>query len=609
MKKILKWFLRIFIVLLLLGGVLFVNVWYFKPVKLDWYYTRVFAKFALQNPEMLTSLRILEPIGITGHNAKLGDTSPESNQRQVDQWRDEYEVFQRYDREDYSDQALLSFDVWDYFMGGQVDDEPWLWHNFPVNQMFGVQSNLPNFMAQQHMIENSKGADHYIARLKLFPRQFDGVIEGLKLREEKGILPPRFAVTKVIDQIDGFTEKPAAENMLFASFTEKLDELPEGELNQEQRDELEQQVLASIEADVYPAYADLKRYLQQLLPKATSNGGVWRLPDGNDFYADQVRQHTTTNMSPEQVHQLGLNEVARVGAEMDAILVAEGLVEGTIGERVDQIGKRPDQLYPDTDDGRKQILADYQAILDEIDPAMDQYFNLRPETGVEVKRVPEFSEETAPGAYYQGPSLDGKRPGVFFANLRNVEEIPRFGMRTLAYHEGIPGHHFQIAISQELEGLPMFRRLLPFTAYNEGWALYAEQLAWELGFQDDPLDNLGRLQAEMFRAVRLVVDTGLHAKRWTREQAIEYMIEHTGMGRDDVTSEIERYLVNPGQALAYKVGMLKILELRERAKNELGDRFDIKAFHDQMLINGALPLTLLEQVVDEWIAETKSASA
>ncbi len=608
MKKVLKWFFRLLIVALLIGGTLFVNFWYFKPIKLDWYYTRVFAKFALQNPEMLTNLRILEPIGITGHNAKLGDTTPEGNLRQVEQWSDEYDVFKRYDREDYADQSLLSFDVWDYFMGSQVDDEAWIWHNFPVNQMFGIQSNLPNFMAQQHMVENHKGAEHYIARLKLFPRQFEGAVEGLKLREEKGILPPRFAVEKVIDQIDGFVGKPAAENMLFTTFGDKLDELPEGELNQDQRDQLEQQVLASIEGDVYPAYAELKTYLQELLPKVTSNGGVWRLPDGEEFYADQVRQHTTTNMTPEQVHQLGLSEVNRISSEMNAILVGEGLVEGSIGERVDQIGHRPDQLYPDTDAGREQILADYQAILDQIDPAMDQYFNLRPDTGVEVKRVPEFSEETAPGAYYQGPSLDGKRPGVFFANLRNVEEIPRFGMRTLAYHEGIPGHHFQIAITQKLEGLPMFRRLVPFTAYNEGWALYSEQLAWELGFQDDPLDNLGRLQAEIFRGVRLVVDTGLHYKRWTREQAIEYMIEHTGMGRDDVTSEIERYLVNPGQALAYKVGMLKILELREHAKAELGSRFDIKAFHDQVLANGALPLTLLEQVVNDWIAETQSAT-
>lgn len=607
MKKIFKWLFRLLLVVLLLGGILFANFWYFKPAKLDWYYTRVFAKFALQNPEMLTTLRILEPLGITGHNAKLGDTSPESNERQLQQWRDEYSVFKRYDREDYADQALLSYDVWDYFLGEQVDDERWVWHNFPVNQLFGVQSSLPNFMADQHLVENRKSAEQYIARLKLFPGQFDGVIEGLQLREGKNILPPRFAVEKVIEQIDGFMEDAPNEHMLYTTFIDKLDDLPAGELNAEQREALQQQVIIAIADNVYPAYAKLKSHLQNVLPKATSNAGVWRLPDGDTFYADQVRSHTTTNMTPEQVHQLGLREVARISVSMNEILVGEGLSEGTIGARVQQIAHRADQLYPDSDSGREQILVDYQAILDEINPAMDSYFNLRPDTGVEVKRVPEFSEETAPGAYYQGPSLDGKRKGAFFANLRNVEEIPRFGMRTLAYHEGIPGHHFQIAITQKLEGLPMFRRLVPFTAYNEGWALYSEQLAWELGFQDDPLDNLGRLQAEMFRAVRLVVDTGLHYKRWTREQAIEYMVSHTGMGEGEVTSEIERYLVSPGQALAYKVGMLKILELREHAKTELGARFDIKAFHDQVLGNGALPLTLLEQVVEDWIAATKAS--
>ena len=391
------------------------------------------------------------------------------------------------------------------------------------------------------------------------------------------------------------------------NFDERAAKIDPAELPPERRAELRGRVVAAIESSVYPAYRELLAYLRELEPRAVSNDGVWRLPDGEAFYRQAIRQHTTTEMSAEEIHRLGLAEVARIGAEMDAILRAEGLFEGSIGTRVQQIAQRPDQLYPDTDEGRAQILADYQAIIDEIDEAMPQYFNLRPAVGVEVKRVPEFSEATAPGAYYQPPSLDGKRKGTFFANLRDVSEIPKFGMRTLAYHEGVPGHHFQNAITRQLEGLPMFRRLLPFTAYGEGWALYAEQLAWELGFQDDPLDNLGRLQAEMFRAVRLVVDTGLHHKRWSREQAISYMIEHTGMGEGDVTAEIERYLVNPGQALAYKVGMIKILELRQRARDALGEAFDLRAFHDQILGHGALPLTLLEQVVDDWIAELPGA--
>jgi uncharacterized protein (DUF885 family) len=313
-------------------------------------------------------------------------------------------------------------------------------------------------------------------------------------------------------------------------------------------------------------------------------------------------------MTPDQIHQLGLQEVERISADMDQILRDQGLTEGTIGERVDQIAKRPDQLYPDTDEGRAQALKDYQAIIDEISAGLDPYFSTKPKAKVEVKRVPTFAEKTAPQAYYQPGSFDGARNGAFFANLREMGDIPKFTMRTLSYHEAVPGHHFQISIAQELKGLPIFRQVIPFTAYVEGWALYTERLAWEAGFEKNPLDNLGRLRDEMFRACRLVVDTGMHAKHWTREQAIQYMRDHTGMGEKEIVSEVERYLVIPGQALAYKVGMLKILELRDKARNELGDKYDIRDFHEVVLKNGSLPLTLLERVVDEYIAKKKAAA-
>lgn len=606
-KKVLKWGAAGLAVLVLAGGLLFANFWYFKPLSIDWFYTRAFLKFSLQQPEMLTSLRIFDQFGIRGHNARLSDSSPRAGDEMLTYWNDEYETFKRYKREKYEGQDLLSYDVFDFFMSNQMADaDRWRYHNFPVNQLFGVQSTVPDFMVQQHVIEDELGAEHYITRLNQFDEKFEGVLEGLRLREERGILPPSFAVTKVMDQIKGFLAAPPGEHLLVENLREKLGAIDESSLDPSRREELVAQAVSAVEQSVYPAYHGLLDYLRELAPKADSNDGVWRLPEGEAFYRQAIRQHTTTDMSAEEIHRIGLAEVERIGREMDAILRAEGLTEGSIGERVQQLSERPDQLYPDTDEGREQILADYQAIIDEIDPAMDEYFNLRPKTGVEVRRVPEFSEETSAGAYYQRPSLDGQRPGVFFANLRDVSEVPKFSMRTLAYHESIPGHHFQIAITQELEGIPMFRRLLPFTAYSEGWALYTEQLAWEIGFQDDPLDNLGRLQAEMFRAVRLVVDTGMHHKRWSREQAIDYMLEYTGMGEKDVTAEIERYLVMPGQALSYKVGMMKILALRERAQRALGEDFSLPEFHDQVLRNGALPLTLLEQVVDEWIAERRT---
>jgi len=601
MKRVLKWLAGGLVVLVVLAGLLFVNVWYFKPVSIDLFYGRVFLKVALDSPELLTSLRLLDGVGIRGHNARLSDASPQAELESLQTFQQEYEVFQRYDREDYSDEALLSYDVFDYFMSQYVvDGERFLYHSLPVNQMFGIQSSLPNFMVDQHVIEDNTGAEHYIARLQQFDDVFSQVIEGLRLREQRDILPPQFAVQKVLKQMREFIDKPAAEHLLASHFAGRMAALTD-KLDAAQREQLEAEVIAAVSEDVYPAYRELIAYLESIEPRASSNDGVWRLPDGDEYYATQVAFHTSTEMTPEQIHQIGLSEVERIAAEMEAILQSEGLREGTIGARVQQLARRPDQLYTDSDAGREQILADYQAILDEIDAGMAAVFNLRPETAVEVRRVPEFSQDTAPGAYYQGPSLDGERPGVFFANLRNVDEIPKFGMRTLAYHEGIPGHHFQIALTQELEDLPMFRRLIPMTVFAEGWALYAEQLAWEMGYQDDPLDNLGRLQAEMFRAVRLVVDTGMHYKRWSREQSIQYMLDHTGMGDDEVTAEIERYLVNPGQALAYKIGMLKILELRAYARSELGKQFDLKAFHDQVLTHGALPMYLLERVVRDWV--------
>jgi uncharacterized protein (DUF885 family) len=609
MKRVLKWLkwllLYPLLLLLVLGGVFFVHVWYFKPLSIDLYYNRVFAQFALKSPELLTSMRLLDQFGIDFHADDLADASLAEEERQHKKLQEDYETFKRYERSSYSGQGLLSYDIWDYFLSTQLEGDRWRHHNFPVNQMYGVQSMLPNFMVDQHLVERERDARNYIARLNKFPVKFSQVLEGLRLREQKGILPPRFTVEKVLKQMRGFIESKPAEHLLVTSLREKLEKLPESTVSAATRQALLEEATRAVEQSVYPAYHELIAYFESLLPKATSNDGVWRLPDGEAYYAYEVRSNTTTDLSAEQLHQVGLAEVERIGAEMDRILREAGYVEGTLGARVDQLSNAPEQLYPDSDAGREQVLKDYQAIIDEISAGLDVYFAVKPKAGVVVKRVPEFSQKTAPGAYYQPPSMDGKRPGTFYANLRNMAEIPRFGMRTLAYHEGVPGHHFQIAIALELEEVPLFRRMVPFTAYAEGWALYTERLAWEAGFQKNPLDDLGRLQAEMFRAVRLVVDTGMHHKRWSREQAIQYMLEHTGMGEDEVTAEIERYLVNPGQALAYKVGMLKLLELREKARTELGDKFDIREFHDQVLKNGSMPLSLLERVVGDYIAGKK----
>jgi uncharacterized protein (DUF885 family) len=591
----------LFAALLLTTG-LVLHTMHARPLKIDWFFERVFIEYAVDDPEMLSSLRMLPP-WLDWYSDDLTDRSPAREREMQAKLRDDLATLRDYDRAALDEGRQLSYDILEYFLAIQQEGEKFSLHNYPLNQLFGIQSNFPTFLATQHSVASAAEAENYIARLRKTPVMVGQVMEGLHEREKAGILPPTFVVEKVLAEMRAFTGAPAKENILYTSFIEKLDKLPAGTLAEGERESLLGQVEAAISGEVYPAYGQFIAYYDTLLPKTTGNHGVWNLPDGAAFYAWSARQHTSTDMTPAQIHQLGLDEVARIEAEMNAILVAEGLEEGTIGERVKQIAQRPDQLYPDNDEGRKAIIADFTAIIEEIDAGIGDQFNVRPKQGVTVERVPEFREKTAPGAYYNPPAFDGSRPGVFYINLRNTAEVARFGMRTLAYHEAIPGHHFQTTIQQELTGVPTFRKILPFTAFSEGWALYTERLAWEIGFQKQPLDNLGRLQAEMFRAVRLVVDTGLHDKRWTREQAIAYMLEKTGMPETDVVAEIERYLVMPGQALAYKVGMNKILELREKAKAALGPKFDIKAFHDLVLTGGDLPLALLERRVDGWIGE------
>ena len=605
MKKLLKWLFGLIVLVLVLGGAFFVHVWYFKPYKIDWFYTRVFGQFAVESPEMMSSLRVLPP-WMDFYSKKLDDASPKHDEDIAKIFHDAHDTLMKYDRNAMDRRGQLSFDVMEYFLRTQIEGDAFRYYDFPVNQMFGVQSNLPNFMAQTHQVKDAGEAKSYIERLHKFPQKFDEVIESLKLRESKNLIPPQFMVDDVLKQMDGFMASAPKENPLYVSFKEKLDKIPADKMDQASKDKYLADVEASISNEVYPSYKKLSDYFKALQPKAQGNYGAWHLPNGDAYYAWCVRQHTTTNMTPEQVHQLGLSEVARVTQEMDAILKDQGLAEGTIGARVQQLAHNPDSIYPNTPEGKQAMLKQYQAILDEVNAGLGGAFDLRPKLGVEVKQVPEFSEKTAPGAYYEPGSFDGTRPGVFYANMRDTTETPKWAMRTLAYHEGIPGHHFQISVAQEMKDLPFFQRILPFTAYQEGWALYAERLARELGFEQNPLDNLGRLRDEMMRAVRLVVDTGIHYKHWTREQAIQYMMDNTGMAESDVTAEIERYFVDPGQALAYKVGMLKILELREKAKAELGEQFSLAQFHDQVLRNGALPLELLERSINDWISATKA---
>ena len=485
-------------------------------------------------------------------------------------------------------------------MDSLLQAEKFRFHNYPVNQLFGVQNGFPSFMESTHQVHSVRDAEDYVSRLSQVGRKFGQVLDGLHHRENLGILPSQFVVTKVLEEMRAFIATPAEEGILMVSLTDKM---KQADLAQDDQQRIAHEARNQIETTVYPAYEGLIAYFEVLDGKVSENNGVWALPDGDEFYRLAMKLFTTTDYSPEYLHDFGLSEVERLQTEILSILDAEGWdVSQGFHAAISEMAEDPRFYYSDSGEGRDQILADYRAILDEISVGLEPYFDVMPESGIEVDRIPEFKEKTSPGAYYQPPAMDGSRPGVFYANLYDIKATPRYGMRTLAYHEGIPGHHFQLAIQQQQDELPFFRRIIPSIAYAEGWALYAEQLAWELGFQDDPYDNIGRLQGELFRAVRLVVDTGIHYTRWNREQAVEYMIANTGVTESDVIAEIERYFVMPAQALAYKVGMTKILELRDLARVELGDRFDIREFHNVVLTNGSLPLDILEDLVKQYIA-------
>jgi len=564
------------------------------------HYARAFLRFAIDSPEMLTHLGILEKLGFHRHNAKLADASVARETKQYRQIAKELRILRSYDRRRQSKAQLLSTDVMDWFVDDQLRGEPFRFHDYPLNQMFGIQSSLPNFMLTIHPLVSRTEARNYVRRLSRFGVRFDQVLEGLHIREQKGVLPPRFVIRRVLDEMTAFTGQPATQNPLYTVFKEKTTAL---KLDQSEQQHLLNDVETQINSAVYPAYQKLISYFTSLEAKATDDDGVWKLPDGDAYYAHCLRGSTTVELNPEQVHAIGMAEVARIESEMKAILTRLGYPDVENAPRqLQQFGKEERFIYPNTDEGRSQALTDYQRILDDINARIDPLFTVRPKAALKVERVPEFREKTSAGAYYQPADLGGGRPGVFYANLRDMNEVARFGMKTLAYHEGIPGHHFQLAIAMELRGVPFFRRLVPFTAYAEGWALYAEKLVREHGvYADDPYSELGCLDAELFRAVRLVVDTGIHAMRWTRQQAIDYMQEHTAQALESVVSEVERYIVMPGQACAYKIGELKLLELRQKAHQALGDKFDLRQFHDVILKNGSMPLSLLEQVVEEYI--------
>jgi uncharacterized protein (DUF885 family) len=579
-----------------------VNAVWFRPWSLDVFYEKIFVSFALERPELLSMLGVAEQLGYRRHNAHLDDVSVAHQLSDAVRWRRYALELREYPLDRQTPSQRLSTRILRWYLDNLVDGERFAFHDYPVNQLDGVQSTTVDLMLNVHRIPDRRGALDYLSRLSEFGRKFDQVVDGLRHREEKGVVPPRFVVERVLEELRADTAVPPAENVLQKNLVAKLE--PLADLSAEEKKALAERSAQLIGNVVYPAFRRLSGFLQGQAPRAGRYDGLWAILGGSEYYVYKLRTSTTTLLTPEQIHELGLTEVARIEGELRTHLDALGHHGGTPAGWLAKLAKDPRFLYANDEAGRSQALADYSRMIDlSLERARD-VIGLQPRARIEVRRVPEFKERTSPAGYYQMAALDGTRPGVFYVNLRDMGEVPKLGMRTLSVHEGVPGHHFQLSAMQELRGVPTFRRVLPFTAFTEGWALYAEWLGQELGvYRDDPYGDLGRLQAELFRAVRLVVDTGIHFKQWTRQQAEAYMIAQTGMGEAEVVTEVERYVVDPGQACAYKIGMLKLQELRTRAEQALGARFDRKAFHDLVLGEGAMPLEVLDERVNRWIAE------
>lgn len=464
----------------------------------------------------------------------------------------------------------------------------------------GPLVDVPNLMEAQQAVASAADAEAYLARLAAFGPMIDEILAKAKADAALGVAPPDFILTKIQNVIDNFSKMPAAENVLVASFAKKLKDasVPDAEA-------LVARATALVDGGVYPAERRLFGYLDEQKKTAAHDAGVWRLPNGPALYQAMIRHMTDTTLTADEIHQIGLDEVARIVAEMDTLLKAEGLAAGPVGARMAMLAEDPRFFYPNTEEGKAKILADIAAQVKKVNELAPQWFGTLPKYDLQVRAVPAFSQESAPGGYYDSPALDGSRPGTYWINLRDTAIWPKFAVPTLTYHESIPGHHFQNAIALG-EDAPLILAAMSSNAFGEGWALYAEALAKEMGLYDsDPFGDLGRLQDELHRAVRLVVDTGMHARKWSREQAIDYMASTEGVHPSEAVSEIERYAVWPGQALGYKIGMLRIQAIRREAEAALGDKFDIRAFHDEVLKYGAVPLPIFEANIRRWISGTK----
>ncbi len=562
-------------------------------------FERIFLENVMASPVSQTYL------GIKKDYDKWDEISEEADQKNLTRAQAHLDKLLEINAAKLDQQTRLSYDLLKQNLKNAIADHQWRFHSYPVNQMYGVHSTTPSFLINQHQITNVKDAQAYISRLNGIKQRFEQLETALKVRADKGVIAPEFVFNYVISDsenlIKGQPFTDGEDSVLWADFKKKVAKL---NLEPAQEQTLSDDAKQALLANVGPAYTRFIAYTKTLRQQADTRDGAWKLPQGEAFYNNALARTTTTDMTAGEIHELGLSEVARIHDEMRQIMRKVDF-KGNLQAFFKFMRDDDRFYYPDTEQGRQKYLTEATAFIDNMTGRLDEVFKIKPKAPLIVKRVEAFREKSAGKAFYNQPAPDGSRPGMYYANLYDMKAMPIYQMEALAYHEGNPGHHMQIAIAQELEGVPDFRKYGRYTAYVEGWGLYSEYFPKEMGLYEDPYSDFGRLAMELWRACRLVVDTGIHEKKWTREQGIEYYTSNTPNAVSDAVKMVERHIVMPSQATAYKIGMLKILELRNKAQKQLGDKFDIRDFHTLILKNGPLPLDVLELKVNDWVAETR----
>ena len=590
--------------MMLLVGLWFANLLWYKPFNINQFYERAYIEFLWNDPEALSQTGVLAPFGFTSYESELTDVSPASTKRLAGVGRSNLSILKSYDREKLDVEEQVSYDALLWFLEVGVEGEPFLFHDYPVTQISGPHIDIPQFM-RSHPLNNKRDIQNYLLRLEAIDDKFGSLIDGLEERRKLGIVAPTFIIQSATQYCSTIMEQEVKSSVFYKRFEQEITSI--SLLNPKSKQKYLDECILIIQETVLPAYKRLSGYLMQLERSSLSIAGVWQLPQGNEYYQYCLLQNTGLRNSPDELYEIGKMEMSRLKGELAVLLEMVGndldeMDPMLVSQAIDIASANS---FPNTPEGRAHCVEFFNNQARSVNDKLEKYFSRLPTTEMQVLEVPEQSSANRPLAFYIPPRGTSPSIGKMYVNTWKASNLTEHLAKSYAFHEGIPGHHLQKGIQSELNNLPTFRRFLPFEAYTEGWAMYAEQLGHEMTESEDPWDRIGLIKSDLFRTARMTTDIGIHHKKWLRQQAVEFMVDNAGLSESEAKNEVDRYIVWPGQGCAYKVGQLKFLELRALAKFELKEHFDMREFHEVLIGQGAMPLKVLEERVREYLAQTK----